>query len=195
MRLRLRFRILAILSAIVTAGCGGGSGGIDDGATTPGSVPVCVQDVVPVLCSDWKVSGGSAVTGHSAGLIGSFNSYGLSCEAWAAGKDLRDDGMLELAALFEPIDHSDVDLYTGIAGYSGPGSYDIASLAGLGGDPFAITVGEFAFQASAESTATLTLHDDGAGTLTFANFMDTGGPEPAAPGIAGTVSWTCVDPK
>ena len=149
---------------------------------------------MPVLCSEWTVSGGVDINGESPGLIGSFDAFELTCSDWAEGGDLRSDGMLEAAASFEPIDTHDVDLFGGISGYSGPGDYDVAQLTGLDGDPFAITAGETAYQVDGSSTATITVRNDGSGELVFDSFVDTGGLVPDAPGIAGSVSWTCIDP-
>lgn len=183
---------ISVVAIAVGVGCSDDNGdGTEGGASTSLG---CEPQPVPVLCSDWAVSGGVDINGASPGMIGSFNAFELKCSDWADGGDLRDDGMLEAAAVFEPIDEQDVDLYGGISGYSGPGSYDIGQLAGLDGDPFAITAGDVAYQVDDSSTDTYTVRKDGGGELVFDGFVDTGGPVPETPGIAGSVSWTCVDP-
>lgn len=170
--------------AIAVAACSGSSAST---APTTGSAASAASAVAgactgsgTVFCGHVKISGG--ITEESDFVSSVFS---LSCADWLKGK--RDDPtMLTLPIALV----GDINTDTVIQNYKGPGTYDVADLAGnLGG--FEVAVATDRFITDAKTTGTATLAADGSGSVTAKGMVPAGDGNKVQQPIDLSLTWTC----
>lgn len=153
--------------------------GASTGAGASGGAGACTG-AGTVFCGHVKISGG--VTEESDFVSSVFS---LGCVDWLKGK--RDDPtMLTLPIALV----GDINTDTVIQHYKGPGTYDVADLAGnLGG--FEVAVGTDRFITDAKTTGTATLAADGSGSVTSKGMVPAGDGNKVQQPIDLSLTWTC----
>ncbi len=185
---------LALCLAVVLGACSGssspaasGSGsGPSAGTQAAASLPVASGAAACVgagttFCGHLKITGG--ITTETDFVSGVFSK---SCADWLKGN--KDDATrLTLPiALVLP----DINTDTVIQHYKGPGTYDVADLAGnLGG--FAVVVGHDQFVAEAKTAGTATLTSDGSGSVKATGMQPAGSANKVQQPIDVVLTWTC----
>ena len=152
----------------------GGGAGTSDGAAA------CVGTGT-TFGGHLKITGG--ITTETDFVSGVFSK---SCADWLKGN--KDDA----TRLTLPITLvlPDINTDTVIQHYKGPGTYDVADLAGnLGG--FAVVVGHDEFVAEAKTTGAATLTADGSGSVTATGMQPTGSANKVQQPIDVVLTWTC----
>lgn len=187
---------LALSLTVVLASCSGsstpaasGSGSAPSaGAQAPASLPVAsggAGDCVgagTTFCGHIKISGG--ITTETDFVSGVFSP---SCAEWLKGN--KDDATrltLPIALV------GNINTDTVIQNYTGPGTYDVADLAGnLGG--FQVAVGNDLFVAdSGKTTGTATLTADGSGSVAATGMQPAGDANKVQQPINLVLTWSCV---
>jgi hypothetical protein len=139
---------------------------------------------IPVtFCGHIKISGGVARDTDFTSSI-----FSLSCAAWLKGN--KDDATL----LTLPIALvGDVNTDTVVQAYTGPGSYDVASLGGnLGG--FQVVVGTDRFTTDSKTTGTAVVAADGSGSVKASGLQPAGSSNKVQQPIDLSLTWTCYGP-
>jgi len=189
---------LALALGASLAAC---SGGASPAASAPGATPsaaaVAPSSVSPAATAASGACTGTAVTfcGHikiSGGVAKEtdFRSgiFSLSCAAWLKGN--KDDATrltLPIALV------GDINTDTVVQDYKGPGSYDVASLAGnLGG--FQVVVGTDRFITNDSTTGSAKVAADGSGSVTAKGMVAAGDGNKVRTPIDMTMTWTCLGP-
>ncbi len=161
------------------AAASAGAGAPASAAAAGGGAGDCVG-AGTTFCGHIKISGG--VTRDADFVSGFFSN---SCGDWLKGN--KDDPTL----LTLPIAMvADINTDTVIQNYKGPGSYDVADLAGnLGG--FQVVVANDRFVADGKTTGTATLAADGSGSVTATGMQPAGDSNKVQQPVNVALTWTC----
>jgi hypothetical protein len=135
------------------------------------------------FCGHIKIGGGVAREADFTSGI-----FSLSCAAWLKGN--KDDATL----LTLPIARvSDVMTDTVVMDYTGPGMYDVSSLAGnLGG--FQVAVGTDRFTTNDSTAATARVNADGSGSVIATGLQPAGDGNKVQLPIDMAMTWVCLGP-
>lgn len=184
---------LLIALALMLAAC---SSAASPAASAPAAVPGA-SDVSPTLPPASIVAGacegvGTRFCGHvtiSGGVQRDTDFvsgvFSPSCAEWLKGnKD--DTTMLTLPIALV----ADVNTDTMILNYSGPGSYDVADLAGNLGS-FQVAVADDRFIADSATIGTAVLNADGSGSVTAAGMQPAGDSNVVKESVDLLLTWTC----
>ena len=141
------------------------------------------------FCTAVQISG--AVTAETrAGVGGSFGS----CAEWAAGGAER---ILELPIVLAAGDPPITVALTRLGSYTGAGQYEMAATVSSGNpDAFpSLDVGGRTFSNGEGSAATVTVAEDGSGTVTATGLVELASPQVASPDpnarVDFAMQWTC----
>jgi hypothetical protein len=187
---------LALGLAVVLGACSGssspaasGSAGSVPAAGTqaPASLPAdsgaadCVGAGV-TFCGHVSITGGVA---READFVSGV--FSTSCAEWLTGKK-DDPTMLTLPiALVD-----DINTDTLIFNYKGPGTYDLADLAGnLGHFQVVVDHDGFVGDDATKTTATATVAADGSGSVTATGMQPVGDSNKVQQPVDLTLTWTC----
>jgi hypothetical protein len=135
------------------------------------------------FCGHIKIGGGVAREADFTSGI-----FSLSCAAWLKGN--KDDSTwltLPIARV------SDVNTDTVVQDYTGPGMYDVSSLAGnLGG--FQVAVGTDRFTTNDSTAATARVNADGSGSVIATGLQPAGDGNKVQLPIDMAMTWVCLGP-
>jgi hypothetical protein len=151
----------------------------------------------PTLCMTVDIQGAAQLKGASTTAV-----LFQSCAEWADAR-ANANGRQAISFLmseFTPVSGVAFGLIGFVQKYAGPGTYVDKALSSEGQN-FAIQIGEQRWYnhndfSKTPAKATMTVAADGSGALTFSNFTLLNNKlDPPFPSTAGTISWTCADPK
>lgn len=158
---------------------------------TPAAEAAALCEETFGFCITAQVSG--AV--DAAGAGGWASSSNTDCTALAAPGDAR---ILELPNLLAAGEQQIAVALTRVGAYSGPGTYELATVAAGGAMPDqfpALRVGSRAFTNGDGSTASVTINADGSGSLVAAGLVEMDAMQGATPDpnarVDFTMQWTC----
>lgn len=187
---------LALCLSVVLGACSGssspaapGSGSAPAGGTqAPATLPVASNGAAGcdgagvTFCGHVTISGGIARdTDFKSGV------FSPSCAEWLKGKT-DDPTMLTLPIALV----GDVNTDTLIFHYKGPGTYDLADLAGnLGHFEVVVDQDGFVGDDATKTTATATLAADGSGSVTATAMQPAGDSNKVQQPIDLLLTWTC----
>ena len=160
------------------------------GTATATATGACASGPLAVTCLAFDFAGD--VTLQASDVPGSTPSA-LACREWAAGgNELAGADRFTVPFPDGPVGGHAVAVLATITGYTGPGAYDIAELAGLG-DTIQMSVDDAAFESTGATTGTVTVNGDGSGSLVIDGLarlsIGTDGP----PALSGSLRWTCTE--
>jgi hypothetical protein len=175
-------RVAAVLTFGMIAGCGSGGGTAVDATTGTTPSPFGVFMAHVVLKGETKVMGT---------FTDSLTARHETCDAYAAGK-------VPSTTIFvvpTPNDTSNVNghsvmytagvpINTSAAGYHGPATYTGASAI-----VSVLIIDNASYLPGDNATATITVSQDGSGSLSFAGMLDVATNDAET----GVVTWTCAD--
>jgi len=132
------------------------------------------------FCGHVKISGGVAKESDFVSGV-----FFLTCADWLKGQKTDPTKLTLPIALV-----GDINTDAMVLDYHGPGSYDIASLAGnLGG--FQVTVAGDRFEAGSSTTGTATVAADGSGSVTATGMQPAGDANKVQKPVDLSLTWTC----
>jgi hypothetical protein len=161
------------------------SGAADSGAADSGAADSGAADCVGAgvtFCGHVSITGGVA---READFVSGV--FSPSCAEWLKGKK-DDPTMLTLPiALVD-----DINTDTPIFHYKGPGTYDLADLAGnLGHFQVVVDHDGFVGDDATKTTATATVAADGSGSVTATGMQPVGDSNKVQQPVDLTLTWTC----
>lgn len=211
MKKRTSWLVSICIAALAVAACGGQTTTAPTSTSLPANLsaaeatapPAPVAEAPPAaeaaaLCEEYF---GFCVTAAASGAVDATASTGWGssnnndCTAWAAGGEPR---ILELPLTLAAGEGKITVALTRIGAYTGPGTYDLASVATGGAMPDqfpAVRVGSRAFTNGDGSTASVTVNADGSGSLATTGLVEMDAMQGATPDPSArvdfTMQWTC----
>jgi hypothetical protein len=191
---RLMLMAATLCLAAILAACGGSASSAAPGATAPsatqaaaasaaaaaGSGAGACQGAGVTFCGHIAISGGVA---HETDFVS--GAFRTGCADWLKG-DKDDPTHLTLPMALT----SDINVDAVITGYTGPGTYDVQTLAGnLGG--FQVAFAHDSFVTDRKTTGSATVAADGSGSVTAKGMQPAGDANKVQKPVDLTMTWIC----